>query len=122
MRTRILPPEEWESLEGTELETVYPTLNPQTAKVIVVEDGAVLVGCWALLPMLHAECIWIHPDYRKRATSPAPHLWRAMQDTARAMGAPSVVTGALTDDVAALIQRVGGVELPGRHFVIGVTE
>lgn len=122
MTTRILPPADWPLLEGTELETVYPCLDPQTAKVIVVEDGALIVGCWALLPILHAECIWIHPDYRKRLKSPAVKLLRGMKETARASGAKAVITAALTDDVVGLIEHVGGVELPGRHFVMGVTE
>src|ERR1043165_2520483 len=90
MITRGLPPEELPLLEGTELEKVYPHLNPKEAKVIVVEDGSLIVGCWALLPFLHAECVWVHPDYRKQAKSPAVRLLRGMRQIARETGAKSV--------------------------------
>ena len=120
MITRVLPPEEWPLLEGTELEKVYPHLNPKEAKVIVVEDGSLIVGCWALLPFLHAECVWVHPDYRKQAKSPAVRLLRGMRQIARETGAKSVITSALSDEVVGLIEHIGGEELPGRHFVIPV--
>lgn len=122
MTTRILPPEDWPLLEGTELETVYPLLDPSKAKVIVVEDGPKIIACWALLSVLHAECVWIHPDYRKRGVSPAARLLAGMKRVARESGAKAVATAALTDDVVALIEHIGGKELPGRHFVIGITE
>lgn len=118
MTTRVLPPEEWPLLEGTELETVYPYLNPSTTKVLVVEDGSQIVGCWALMSILHAECVWVHPDYRKHVRSPAVHLLRGMRRLAHEQGAKTVITSALTDDVVALIAHIGGSELPGRHFVI----
>lgn len=120
MTTRVLPPAEWPRLTDTELDSVWPFFDPTKTTVVVVEDGPVIVACWALLVVLHAECVWIHPDYRKRAHSPALRLLRGMQQAARAQGAQTVVTAAMTPEVESLIARIGGTELQGRHYVLSV--
>ena len=56
MTTRLLPPEEWDKLDG-ELAQVRDHLDPDRAAVVVVEDGDQVVGCWALLQVLHAELL-----------------------------------------------------------------
>jgi len=61
MNDRILPPEEWSRLNGTEAESVWPMLNPGSARVLVVEEGAEIVATWTFLTVLHAECLWIAP-------------------------------------------------------------
>ncbi len=121
MITRILPPAEWHRLVGTEAESIVPGLDPVDTRVLVVEADGEIVGTWVLLRMVHAECVWIAPAHRKRA-SVAVRLLTGMGDLARAWGVRSVWTGALTPDVMALIDRIGGVPIPGQHYAIPVAE
>jgi ribosomal protein S18 acetylase RimI-like enzyme len=116
MVTRLLPREEWARLAGTELEAVYPVL-PVGANVVVVEDDDRIVGCWAVFPIVHVEGVWIAPEYRGNPRV-ARRLVGGMKNTARAMGAQAVVTGAMTPEVATLAEKLGGIELPGRHFTV----
>lgn len=119
MIARILPPEEWPRLIGTEVETVWPHLDPTRAHVLVVEDGAEIVGTWVLMNVVHAECLWIAPRYRQ-GVSVARRLWTFMQRTARDMGAPVVATAAMTTDVKKLLEHVGATELQGAHYSMRV--
>lgn len=118
MRTRILPRDEFDRLTGTELETVHPFL-PEAARVIVVEDGDRIIGCWALVPILHAEGVWVAPEHRGK-TSVQRRLWTRMFREAHEMGFRAVVTAAISDDVAALLASHGGVELPGRAYALTI--
>ena len=120
MTSRILPQAEWSRLAGTEAETVWPLLDPNRSQVIVVEDEAGLViGCWVLMLVAHAECLWIAPSARKRA-SVARRLWLGLHRAAASMGVTTIATAALTDDVRDLLQHVGAMPLPGEHFVFSI--
>lgn len=117
MRTRLLPRREWETrLAGTELEHAAPLLAPG-AQVLVVEDADALVGCWALIPYVHVEGLWIAPTHRGRA-SVGRRLLTGMHRVARAMGADAVLTAATDDTVRRLIEAYGGQQLPGTHHVL----
>lgn len=118
MTTRVLPREEWPRLDGTELELVWPHL-PDTARVVVVEDGTDVLGCWAFFPVIHAEGLWIAEPHRKR-TGVARRLLRGMRETVRAMGGRVVSTAALTDDVRGLLTGFGAVQLPGTHHAMPI--
>src|SRR5678810_1223630 len=119
MTTRILPREEYFRLMGTELEGVRDEL-PASACVLAVEnDDGELVACWALLPIWHVEGVWIAESERKRGQA-AIRLVRGMKDMARTAGAKTVMTAAVTDEVRALIQRMGGQQVPGDHFLVPV--
>lgn len=119
MTTRILPPEEWPRLEGTEAGSVWRSLDPESASVIVVEDGGSIVGVWVLMTVLHAECLWIADAHRGKAAV-ARRLWAAMQREAHAMGVEAVATAATTDDVRALLDHVGAMKLPGDFYAMKV--
>ncbi len=120
MTTRLLPPEEWHRLVGTEAEALVPSLRPTHAGVVVVEDAdGVIVGTWTLLRVVHAECVWVHPAHRGRG-SVAARLLRGMSSLARAWGVDRVVTGACEPAVEALILKLGGQALPGRQFVVSL--
>lgn len=118
MTTRLLPRDEWSKLAGTELETAWPHL-PETAQVVVVEDAGAIVGCWALFQQVHVEGVWIAPAHRGKA-SVARRLLAGMRRTAQAMGARTVATGALTDDVRQLLDRLHAVPLPGDHYAVPI--
>jgi hypothetical protein len=117
MTTRMLPPEEWPRLAGTEAETVWPLLDPAVAQVVVVEDGARIVGTWIVVPVVHVECCWIAEDYRKTG-SVARRLLRGMREAVSLWGASSVMTGAVSDEVRALIAKLHGRLVPGEQYVI----
>lgn len=119
MTSRVLPVEEWPRLAGTEAEAVWPHLS-EASRVLVVEHDGEIVGCWVLMSVVHAECLWIAPLHRGKAAV-ARRLWTAMRRAARALSAPVVATAALTDDVRALLEHVGATKLPGDHYAMKVT-
>lgn len=114
---RILPPDEWHRLTGTELETVWQILPVDRSCVLVVEDGDQIVGCWAFLTVLHAEGVYVAPAYRNRS-SVARHLIRGMREIAKANGAETVWTGSTTEQVATFCKSLGGSEPPFTSWVI----
>lgn len=118
--TRVLPPEEYFRLEGTEAETVWPLLTDQ-AQVLVVEKNDQILGCWILQPVLHAECLWIAPEAR-RTGAVGRRLWGAMRNAVLGLGLRGVQTAAVTEDVKALLDKVGATRLPGDHFVMTFQE
>lgn len=119
MTPRILDRSEWATrLVGTDLEAVHAYLPP-SAYVLVIEDGDAIVGCWAAIQHWHVEGLWVHPEHRKQG-SVGRRLLIAMGRLLTQIGAPSVLTAALTDDVAVLILKAGGRRLPGTHFVLPV--
>lgn len=115
--TRILPRDEWPRLAGTEAEAVWPLLNPDTTRIVVVERDGEIVGCHVLLWVLHAECLWTAPAARGRG-GVARRLWTAVQETVRAMGASGFMTAATDDRVRRLLAHVGAQRLPGDHYVM----
>lgn len=119
MNTRILPPEEWHRLRGTELGEAYPFFDPDKTTIIVVEDGDRVVGCWSLLTVVHVEGLWIDSSYRKGATV-GRRLIREMKALAKEKGYRAVVTTAQSDDIVGLVGNMGGHLLPGEHFVIPI--
>lgn len=119
--TRILPPAEWPKLEATEAAGIWPALT-DAARVVVVEHDGRIVGCHILQPVLHAECLWIAPAYRGRA-SVAGRLWSAVRETVRdQFGARWFQTAAISADVRALLAHVGAVEVPGQAYMVPVGE
>lgn len=117
MTTRLLPPEEWPLLVGTEAETVWPHLVPENTQVFVVEDGGRIVGCWIAMRVVHAECLWIAPDYRG-SFAVMRRLWAGMRLMVRAWGASVFLTSAVTNNVRKLIARFGGRSVPGDVFAL----
>jgi len=120
MTSRVLPPEEWHRLVGTEAELIWPHLDPARSHVLAVEHNGAIVGTWVLMQVLHAECLWIAPSHRGR-TSVARRLWTAMQRTARGLGAKAVATAAMTDDVRRLLDHVGATKVLGDHYAMRIT-
>lgn len=120
MTTRILPPDEYPRLNGTEAEQAWPLLT-DAARVVVVEHDGAIVGCHLLQPVLHAECLWIHPDYRKKA-SVARRLWMGVRKTvAEQFHVGWFHTACASADVEQLLTHVGAVKLPDAYMVpVGV--
>jgi hypothetical protein len=120
-QTRMLPPEEWSRLAGTEAESVWHLFDPTNTRVVVIEDGDAIVGCWVLLRVIHAECLWIAPSHRCKV-GVIKRLLRGMKTLASGWGATQVVTAAMSDDVRTLIGKFGGTRVPGEAYVLPVGE
>lgn len=119
MITRILEPIDYHRLTGTEAEAVIARLT-DAARVVVVEDEGQIVGCHVLQPIVHAECLWIHPAYRKK-TGVGRRLWAAVQREVREhFGARAFATAALSDEVRLLLMHVKAVKLDGDHYMVPV--
>lgn len=117
MTTRILPPEEWPRLVGTEAETLWPTLDAAHAQILVVEDGEKIVGCWTLMMIPHVECLWIDPAERARV-SVARRLWMGMRALTSQLGARHVWTAAVSDPVRGLLDHASARKLAGDHYLL----
>lgn len=117
MKSRILPPEEWERLEGTEVESIVPGLDPKHVAVLVVEDGDRIIGTWVLMRMAHVECFWIAPEHRGKA-GVAARLLRSMRGLLMDWGTPCPLTASVTPEMTKMIKRLGGLPLPGEHFAL----
>lgn len=119
MITRVLPPEEWHRLAGTEVESLVPGLTPENAQVVVVDAGGEIVGTWAVLRIVHVECLWIAPAHQRKG-SVARRLIRGVVAAAQRWRTPSVWTASVDPGVTTMIQKLGGMPIPGAHFAIPV--
>jgi len=120
LTARILPPTEYGQLADTEAAALVPHLT-DAARVIVVEREGQVVACHVLQPILHAEGLWVHPDFRKRS-SVARRLWTLVRETARSQfGVQWFATAAASDEVRGLLDHVGAVPLPD-HYMVPVGE
>ncbi len=117
MTARILPAEEWHKLAGTEAENIWPLLDKSQARIVVVEHEGEIVGCHILAWVLHAECLWIHPDHRGKS-GVARRLWPAVKRTAIDMGASVIATAANSDQVRELLAHVGAEQVPADTYVM----
>lgn len=121
MTSRELPRSEWARLADTALARIVTMPEGSVVSVFVVEDeDGRIVGCWSLMTMLHAEGLWIHPDYRARV-SVGRRLLGALWARLRLIGTNGVWTAAETDDVARMLERIGAVAIPIRPYYWPVT-
>lgn len=119
MKTRLLDlTTELDRLVGTELEEAV-SYFPDDTRVIVIEDGGSVVGCWGLPRYLHCEGLYIHPAYRQDGVV-GRRLIAAMQREAAASRDRIILTAALTPDIVSYCKRVGGQKLPGEHYVLPI--
>jgi len=115
--TRVVPMAEWEILESTPLAPVLSTLPAHTQILAVQHEGKV-VGTWAIVPYVHAEGLWIDPEYRN-AGAVALRLLRRMPAIATSLGANgAVLTAASDEDLEGYLKRLGAVPLPGAQYVL----
>lgn len=121
MKARILPPEEWSRLIGTEAELVWPQVDSLNADVLVVEDGDEIVGTWMFLKVVHAECFWISPKH-KASFAVGKRLIQGLRDQGKKWGVASVITGSVDPHVTDMIERFGGKPMPCESFILPVVQ
>lgn len=120
-QTRVLPPAEWPRLVGTEAETLWPLLEPSRDRVVVVEEDGRIIGCTALYYVLHADCVWIHAEHRRRA-GVARTLWRAVRHLARFLEERTLLVPVTLDVMRRFIEREHGVKIPADHYAVSLNE
>jgi hypothetical protein len=118
---RELPPEEWDRLREFEPFSSKGLPSADRTRILVLEtpDGR-LVGWWFLFLAYHAEPLWIHPDYRRKAAS-VGRLVKGMQDLLVAegcTGAFALIGDAADEVVRTQAARLGFERIPATvHFV-----
>lgn len=118
---RDLPCEEWDRLLGFEPFASQGLPPPETSRIIVAEvasaAGPQIVAYWGLFFALHAEPLWIHPDYRRRPGL-VRRLWTGMLDTMRSLNASTAFACVFDENVPT--QRLAGkaefTKLPGSLY------
>lgn len=116
MTSRWLMPDEWPKVAHTELGPALALLNPALTRILVVEDGDEIVGCWALMPMMHAEGLWIAPAHRGKGAV-LGRLWKALTGQARRMNLATVLTSSMSEDVTAILEARGAKPFPASYVL-----
>ncbi len=119
MTGTVLRQDEWPMLAGTPLDEVVLMLPPDTRVIVVQDEAGAVVGQWAVIRYVHLEALWIAPEHQKRGAVGRRLLTMAKR-VAQSWGATAVWTAAMTDDVRALLARVGARQLPGDHYVMPI--
>jgi hypothetical protein len=119
LRTRILPPEEWDRLKETELPPLLPYISPDNAAMVVVEDGDKVVASLAVLRATHLEGLWIDPERRGNA-GVARALLRQATELVRVRGEQWALGGCADDRMRRLIGKLGGVQVPMELYALWV--
>lgn len=120
MTTRVLPPSEYGRLDGLDVAEFLPLAADEDRRVVVVEDGERIVGVWGVFRCVHLEGVWIAPEYRARPRVVAS-LLHATLDVAKEW-APWAFTGAASDPIRRLIEKLGGQRVPMDLYAIPVRE
>jgi hypothetical protein len=93
-------------------------LSPFTRVLVVEQDGA-LTGAVCLVPMLHTEGLWLR-DGRRGNPGVFRRLMQAVGLCARAAGETHVFPASDSDEMTALVMKLGAVEIPARWFALSV--
>lgn len=119
---RRLPVAEWtdEKLGHTSLAEDYKAFDPEHCVIAVVEDASgTVIRCWCALTAVFMEGLWATPEHQGHAGS-ARLLFETMIRELQANAVKEVLTRSLDPRVDALIEHVGGAEVPGRLWTIPI--
>jgi N-acetylglutamate synthase-like GNAT family acetyltransferase len=116
--TRELPVEEWGRLDG--LPIGQHRLDPNSAAVLVVEDGGEIIACVGTLTVPHAEEFWIAPAYRGNPVV-IVSLLDGCFEMLRNHGLKQVFSVAPTPAIADLLLQLGGIPL-GMLYLLPVPD
>jgi ribosomal protein S18 acetylase RimI-like enzyme len=118
MTTRLLPHEEWSRLAPTALGPFWEDLQTSKTKVVVAEEAAQVIGCLALIPTLHVEGLWTHPDHRGMPVLRA--LWKEATAESRRQGVGSVMAGAIDDRMRQILKYAHATKVPAEFYFVPV--
>jgi len=120
MTAMILPYERWSEIPE-HMDAVMMTMRPGTSRICVVEHEGQIVARWLLYPVLFAEDLYIHPDYRKRI-SVGRKLWRLVHRAASELGFGHMLATAMDQEIQDLLSHplVKAEVMPSPMFVFPV--
>lgn len=118
MVTRVLHPSEYEKLENFSVSQISNSL-PIGARVIVVEHEGKVVGTWSLIPYYHLECMEVVEAHRGKGKV-ARKLLSFMFSLLASLKLEAVITSCIDEVTEGMIKKLGGSELPGKHFALGI--
>jgi hypothetical protein len=111
--TRLLPPEQWDRLLGTDLEPLLPVFHVKRdhVDILVAEDDGQIVGHVALLSWIHVEGL--------ASTSPSAllKLSQAVTEYCEAMGITGVYSNALSPETERILTWKRGAKIPGTPYI-----
>jgi len=117
MEARVLPVNEWNRLNVTELPVLLPYFRPEDVNVVVVEEAGAIVASLAVMRVPHLEGVWIEPSRRG-----SPELVRKLMSGAayasRKWSSGWVMAQSATDHVSDLITRLGASKVPVETFIV----
>lgn len=118
MTSRTLEITEWDRLDES-LDPILMGLRPGASRVLVVEDDGVIVGRLLLFPVLHAECLWIAPEYRKKP-SVLRRLLNSMKSGAQSLGFDRVWGASDSEAMTKILAhpKLGGIPIPALSVVL----
>lgn len=119
MTTRVLPSAEWDRVAHLDVAALLPWVAPADVQLVVAEEGDRVIGCWAVMRMVHVEGLWVDPAYRGNPRV-AKRLFAATWQRVRAWTSQWVMTGAVSGQTRELLQHVGAVPLPSEMFIVPV--
>lgn len=106
MTARVLPYEEWHKIPE-HMDPVLVGLRPGQSRICVVEnEQGEIVARWLLYPVLFAEDLWVHPDYRQRV-SVGRKLWRLVHRAATELGFGHLLVTAMDQEIRDLLAHPG---------------
>lgn len=104
MIARVLDYEEWSKMPEY-MDAVVTNLRPGTSRICVVENAqGEIVAHWLLYPVLFAEDLWVHPDFRHKV-SVGRKLWRMVHRCATELGFSHLVSAAPDADAQQLFNH-----------------
>ena len=97
--TRLLPQEEWHKLP-----VLDARFHDELSNIMVIEHDGEIIANWVLMPIYHAEGLWVKEDYRK---NPAVirRLITGMKAMTEQVNASYIVTVTHDKEVAALLDK-----------------
>lgn len=111
--TRLLPPDEWYKLDSKS----FFSLDDAHTNVMVIEKDGVIIAHWCLVPIYHAECVWVAEDHRGNPVV-AKRLLLGMKTMANQVGANIIITTSTSADVSKILEKLEAEKLVGEHWVI----
>lgn len=116
MLARVLKKKEYWRLAGFDISKVADSL-PKDSKIVVVEKDGEVIGTWSLVPYYHLECMEVKEGPRGKGKV-ARRLLRYMFGLLKSLEIPAAITSSVDPTVDEMIKKLGGKELPGKHFVV----
>src|SRR5262249_22478594 len=93
------------------------SIDDAHTNVMVIEKDGVIIAHWCLVPVYHAECVWISEEHRGNPVV-AKRLLLGMKTMANEVGAQVIITTSTSDQVSEILRKLEAEKLVGEHWAI----